>query len=76
MVFNVLIINDDNDSLKKIWAHTIGDELQIITIIYYIYIYIYINIYINFVFMFFACVRGYLFFAVIVIIWHFLPVNH
>ena len=24
LVFNVLIINDDNDSLKKIWAHTIG----------------------------------------------------
>ena len=26
--------------------------------------------------MFFACVRGYLFFAVIVIIWHFSSVNH
>ena len=24
LAFNVLIINDDNDSLKKIWAHTIG----------------------------------------------------
>ena len=24
LVFNVLIRNDDNDSLKKIWAHTIG----------------------------------------------------
>ena len=24
LVFNVLIKNDDNDSLKKIWAHTIG----------------------------------------------------
>ena len=44
--------------------------------ILYIYLYIYINIYINFVFMFFACVRGYLFFAVIVIIWHFSSVNH
>ena len=41
LVFNVLIRNDDNDSLKKIWAHTIGGQLQIITIIYYIYLYIY-----------------------------------
>ena len=24
LVSNVLIKNDDNDSLKKIWAHTIG----------------------------------------------------
>ena len=37
LVSNVLIKNDDNDSLKKIWAHTIGGKLRIITIIYYIY---------------------------------------
>ena len=37
LVTNVLIKNDDNDSLKKIWAHTIGGQLRIITIIYYIY---------------------------------------
>ena len=24
LVSNVLIKNDDNDSLKKIWAHTLG----------------------------------------------------
>ena len=41
LVANVLMKNDDNDSLKKIWAHTIGGQLRIITIIYYIYLYIY-----------------------------------
>ena len=25
LVSNVLMKNDDNDSLKKIWAHTVGD---------------------------------------------------
>ena len=25
LIFNTLAQNDDNDSLKKIWAHTVGD---------------------------------------------------